>query len=239
MIGANFAGKILYRLYAIRNRRIRKFVMYLVEKIEFTKIRAEIVPCLPYKPKNLRYFQPHYLHMWSRLIRRIYADYHDIEIGMYSYGSCFDIRNIEPRTKIGRYCSFARDVRIINENHPIKFKSSHPLFHFPALGYAKKDAVVRSNINIGNDVWFGKSSLVLPRVRRIGDGAVIGAGAVVTRDVPDFAIVAGNPAKVIRYRFSNETIRKLKVEKWWEKDIEDLQMDVNSFLTPLDEKVTY
>lgn len=69
-------------------------------------------------------------------------------------------------------------------------------------------------VEIGNDVWIGDNVVILKG--KIGDGAVIGAGAVVTRDVPPYAIVAGNPARVIKYRFDDETIRKLLKEKWWD-----------------------
>lgn len=80
---------------------------------------------------------------------------------------------------------------------------------------------------IGNDVWLGANSLVLKGVK-IGDGAVIGAGAVVTKDVPPYAIVGGNPAKVIKMRFDDETIGKLMQLQWWNLDlsiIENLPMD--------------
>lgn len=71
---------------------------------------------------------------------------------------------------------------------------------------------------IGNDVWLGANSLVLKGVK-IGDGAVIGAGAVVTKDVPPYAIVGGNPAKVIKMRFDDETIGKLMQLQWWNLDL--------------------
>jgi acetyltransferase-like isoleucine patch superfamily enzyme len=87
-------------------------------------------------------------------------------------------------------------------------------------------------LEIGNDVWIGQSAIILRQVSKIGDGAVIGAGAVVTKDVPDYAIVAGSPAKVIRYRFSQENIQKLKKEQWWNKSIEELKESINEFTKP-------
>ena len=70
---------------------------------------------------------------------------------------------------------------------------------------------------------------------RIGDGAVIGAGTVITQNVPEFAVVVGNPSRLIRYRFSKETIKRIKQEQWWRKDIEELQMNMDDFTHPLEE----
>jgi len=116
----------------------------------------------------------------------------------------------------------------------MEFRSMHPFFYSPDFGDVQKELIHRSELVIGNDVWVGQNAIILSSVKRIGDGAVIGAGAVVTRDVPDFAIVGGNPAKVIRYRFSKETQLKIKASKWWDKDITELQKDIEEFVHPLE-----
>lgn len=72
-------------------------------------------------------------------------------------------------------------------------------------------------IYIGNDVWIGQRAMVMGGVR-IGNGAVVGAGAVVTKDVPPYTIVGGVPAKIIRYRFSDKVVKKLQSSKWWDYD---------------------
>lgn len=152
--------------------------------------------------------------MYSETLRVIFSKYHNIEIGKYSYGGCFDLERITAHTKIGRYCSFAAGVCILNRNHPVRFKSTHPYFFNTTLGYVKKELIPMRHIVIGNDVWVGRNALILPSVERIGDGAVIGAGAVVTKDVPDFAVVAGNPAKFMKWRFSEKTRAELKASQW-------------------------
>lgn len=171
----------------------------------------------------------------SITLRRIFADYWRVEIGMYTHGGCFRPWSVGPDTTIGRYCSFAQGARVINGNHPLSLKSTHALFFNPSLGIA--DDYRHRPINaleIGNDVWLGEYSVILPEVNRIGNGAVIGAGAVVSRDVPDYAVVLGNPARVVKYRFSEETIQKLLEEKWWEKDIDELSAHLSDFQQPLE-----
>jgi len=195
---------LLYRLYGCKRPRIRRVVCSLIRRLEGGQ-------------------------MLSPTLRRIFKDYHDIEIGLYSYGSCFDSHAIAPFTRIGRYCSFADGVRVFNGNHPIEFKSTHPYFYNPAFGYVDKELIPRNKLTIGNDVWLGYNSVILPTVSRIGDGAVVGAGAIVTKDVPDFAVVVGNPATVVRYRFSEATRKEISNSQWWNKTIEDLQDEIPEF----------
>ncbi|MCL4136297.1 UNVERIFIED_CONTAM: hypothetical protein GTU68_032911 [Idotea baltica] len=94
-------------------------------------------------------------------------------------------------------------------------------------------------VNIGNDVWIGERALISQGVN-IGDGAVVGMGSIVTKDVPAYAVVAGTPAKVIRYRFDEDVILRLQTSKWWElpdsqiKDLAPLITDVSTFLDHLE-----
>ncbi|WP_140538245.1 DapH/DapD/GlmU-related protein [Mesorhizobium sp. B1-1-8] len=82
-------------------------------------------------------------------------------------------------------------------------------------------------VTVGNDVWIGHGAIMLPGVA-IGDGAVVGAGAVVTKDVPPYAIVVGSPAKVIRYRFSEDVVAKLLAIQWWQWDDEKVKSEAGT-----------
>jgi acetyltransferase-like isoleucine patch superfamily enzyme len=88
---------------------------------------------------------------------------------------------------------------------------------------------------IGNDVFIGHNAIVTNRVSSIGDGAYIAAGSVVTKDVPPYALVAGNPARIVRYRFSREVIEGLLQECWWERSIDELTSDLRRFQVPLED----
>jgi ABC-type polysaccharide/polyol phosphate transport system ATPase subunit/acetyltransferase-like isoleucine patch superfamily enzyme len=129
---------------------------------------------------------------------------------------------------IGKYTFIDTNVKIIVDgNHNINWISSYPfgeLIH----GIPKNPGhpIGKDDIIIGNDVWFGYSAIIMPGVK-IGDGAVIGAGSIVTKNVDDYEVVAGNPAKHIRYRFSKEKIDKLKKIKWWDWPIEKIKENVD------------
>ena len=168
---------------------------------------------------------------YSVTIRKIFASYHQIEIGMYSYGGCFTRGQVPENTRIGRYCSFAAEFTILNGNHPARFKSMHPFFYNPVFGYVNELLITRTKLVIENDVWVGHGAIILPSVTRIENGAIIGAGCVVTENVPPFAIVVGNPGRIIKYRFDEKTIDELQRSRWWEKDIKDITKDENEFRT--------
>ena len=202
-------SKFLLNLYKIKNHRVRTIIRSIVYRLEGGEF-------------------------YSETIRKIYSTYYGVDIGKYSHGGCFDIYMIDPYTKIGRYCSLAKGVRIVNHNHPVSFKSTSALFFNPELGYSDKWLVDFNPIEIGNDVWIGANAVILPEVKQIGDGAIIGAGSVVFKDVPPYAVVLGNPGRVIKYRFSEEMIKNLIEEKWWERDIEDIKSDIVEYQTILE-----
>ncbi len=149
-------------------------------------------------------------------------------IGRHTYGVTsqsilFAHSSNPPTVTIGNFCSIAPGALILaNVDHPLNFPSTYPfktlLFcsesSHKELGYDNHDAVSRGDIYIGHDVWIGQNAIVLSGVC-IGTGAVIGAGSVVTKDIPPYAIAVGNPAKVVRYRFSPEIIKRLLISEWW------------------------
>jgi virginiamycin A acetyltransferase len=166
--------------------------------------------------------------MYSPTLREIFRRYHGVDVGLYTHGGCFTPHSFGRNTTIGRYTSIARSAFAATLDHPTEFKGMHGFFFNSRLGYTDR---VReySQLTIGNDVWLGHNAIISSNVSEIGDGAVIGAGAVVFKDVPPYAVVVGNPGRVVRYRFTPETIIQLLDEKWWEKEIDDLASEVASF----------
>jgi len=117
------------------------------------------------------------------------------------------------KTNIGNYCSIANNVSIGQGEHCTSRISTNSLFYEDAY-----EELTSKDCTIGNDVWIGVDAIIL-RGLVIGDGAIVGANSVVTKNIPPFAIVVGSPAKIIRYRFDNLKIDRILKSKWWDLDI--------------------
>ena len=147
---------------------------------------------------------------------------HNCEIGDNTYINYNSV--IDGYVKIGKYCSIAPNVYIAPGNHPFNYVTTHPILYdkywqkklkLPLHSIEHKETFTE----IGNDVWIGVNVTILQGVK-IGNGVVIGANAVVTKNLEDYSIAVGNPARIVKYRFDENDIEKLKnMKPWWDKDI--------------------
>ncbi|CAC9976377.1 CatB-related O-acetyltransferase [Flavobacterium panici] len=147
--------------------------------------------------------------------------------------------------KIGKYCSIANDVNFICDPgfHTESEITSFPLFHeilekndeividnipYKVSDLSKKLQSKKAGIVVGNDVWIGMNATILPNVK-IGNGVTILAGAVVSDDIPDYAVVGGVPAKVIKFKHNQEIIDALNKINWWDWSDEKMKLNINDF----------
>lgn len=171
-------------------------------------------------------------HLRSMTLRRLLRQYHGVEVGMYTYGSLLEPGRADPYTQIGRYVSIGPDVRRLGAAHPMHELSLHPYWYNPALGRVEADSdVARSSIIIESDAWLGAGSIILPGCTRIGFGAVVGAGSVVTRDVEDFSVVAGSPAREISKRLTPALRRLLLSTRPWDLEPDEFQKFLEEMAT--------
>ena len=167
-------------------------------------------------------------YAYSEFIREFYKEQHGLSIGYGTYGGCWNNSSLWwNNIRIGNYCSFAQNITAMTSNHRINWFSTHPCIANPIYGSILYNGYPADGeehkLEVMNDVWIGCNVTILSGCKKIGNGAVVGAGSVVTHDVPPYAIVAGNPARVLRYRFDAETIMKLEESQWWNKKIEELR----------------
>lgn len=170
----------------------------------------------------------------SKILRKYTLQKYNINVGMYSYGGCFsdNFNSGAAGCVIGKYCSFGEAVRYFGANHPTTSISTSPYFYSNNFGTLNRK-INRGFLDIGNDVWCGYGVTILSGCHKIGNGAIIGARAVVTKDVPPYAIVVGVPAQIIKYRFSQETINLIEKTKWWDYSPKQL-MKYKHFVTEPD-----
>jgi virginiamycin A acetyltransferase len=165
-----------------------------------------------------------------------------IEVGDFTYAHMEHmegekvIRSLVPysfgrkKLKIGKFCSIGFGTQFISPyaNHQMHSFTTYPFWHIfsqkETLLPWLEDAESKGDTVVGNDVWFGRECTILPGIK-VGDGAVIAAHSVVVQDVPPYAIVGGNPSKLIKYRFSQDIIDELLKVKWWEWDLERIKQN--------------
>jgi len=159
---------------------------------------------------------------------------HESRIGCYSY---IGEGSFVSGADIGRFCSGARGLTLGASGHHLDRATTHT---FPLLpddgGFVDHPGLSVERLHIGHDVWIGCNAIILSGLT-VGNGAVIAAGAVVTRDVPDYTIVAGVPARTIRLRCSESLASRLSALAWWEWPRDVLQENIGLFQEPLDDRV--
>ena len=158
----------------------------------------------------------------------------NVHIGEFTYGTpkIYMFTN-KYKLVIGKFCSISKNVRIlVDANHRADWITTYP---FPErIGGLERNPghpAGKGDMIIGNDVWIGLDALILPGVC-IGDGAIIAAGSVVTRDVHDYEIVGGNPIRHIRTRFTDEQIDELKKMKWWDWPLDKIKANYQLLQSP-------
>lgn len=167
--------------------------------------------------------------MRSLTLRRILRTKFGVEVGNYSYGSLLEPGRCDRHTTIGAYASIGPGVRRFGAAHPLSGLTLHPYWYNPALGFVTADHdVERTSCAIGNDVWIGANTIILPGCREIGAGAVIGAGSIVTKDVAPYSVVAGNPARLLHTRLDGRTREALLKSEYWTRSPEQASKILNT-----------
>ncbi|WP_051507100.1 CatB-related O-acetyltransferase [Saccharibacillus sacchari] len=233
-----FCKKRLYRPAEIEQEMLQN-TLILVASERFTEIKYHL-KLLSVEEKQLVPIFTQTIFDENRLKNRII---HGIKVGKCTYGFEKHVFAGSTVKEIGAFCSINESAMIgTMTNHPVHFITTHPFLYVPVQEGAKVNSFLdemeifdykerAQEIVIKNDVWIGANVVVMPGVT-INDGAIIGAGAVVTKNVPAYAVVGGVPAKVIKYRFEEEEIELLGKIKWWEWELEVIKSRSRFFTQP-------
>lgn len=156
-----------------------------------------------------------------------------IQVG---YATTFGLNNyVFGDISIGKYCQIGIDVAIHSTNHPVSYLSTYINKNLFAGELSNLKAIKK--ITIGNDVWIGHGAIIVGSVN-IGNGAIVAAGSIVTKDIEPYTIVAGSPAKEINKRFNNSIINELEELKWWDKSKSELELIKPLFFKDLKNETT-
>ena len=199
---------------------------YVGTLFSLKKITHPFVSPLAKWDSNTSFTKKSALRHHSKVYNVRLGDYSSIGIGSCVSNAC-----------IGRFTIIARDCYIGVGAHPTCFLTTHSIFYKNQPWSIHPEWTKAIDFdeypisNIGSDVWIGTRAIIMDGIN-IGDGAIVAAGAVVTKDVPPFAVVGGIPAKVIKYRFAPEVIQRLLEIKWWDLPDEEITRCIDLFHTP-------
>ena len=196
---------------------------------------------------NLFYNREYFSNSKSGIFTQFYSPFKisNSQIGDYTY---IAKNSLIHNTIIGKFCSIGPNFITGRGLHPINGISTAPMFYSinnqNGMSLCSENKIKEHKPTIiGNDVFIGMNVIIIDGVT-IGNGAVIGAGAVVSKDIPDYAVAVGNPIKVIKYRFSDETIKRLKKVKWWDLEFSNLKLveeyffEMDTFLDKVESKIS-
>ncbi len=232
---------IIKRERLLNNKKDYLYVLLKLKRLNIRKLSQEekTVSLYRYTKEKIK------LHKFKQRWKQKFADSFtypiiicetcEVSIGKGSYGG-LDIRSDvkDAKLTIGSYCSFAEVTFLLGLDHELHHVSTYP-FKAKIVNPGSFEAISKGNITVDDDVWVGYRAMILSGVH-IGQGAVVAAGAVVTKDVPPYAIVGGVPAKVIKYRFSPEVIEQL-LELDYSKLTDDMIRErIDDLYTSLDGK---
>lgn len=190
------------------------------------------------KKELQKYFSDENIAELSSMVK--YNAVKNTKIGKYSYGAL--CRNHPYIESIGAFSSFAPGTEVVF-NHPTQFITTHPMLYYRANKEDEWyfegiqphiDKIKPSKrIKIGNDVWLGQN-VIITNYANIGNGVIAGAGSIITKDVPDYAVVVGAPARIIRFRYSPSEIESLNKIAWWDWEDDEIRERFDDFYMPID-----
>lgn len=137
---------------------------------------------------------------------------------------------------IGKYCSISWNVTVGATQHRKDRISTHAFSYVSKFGFVKKDERINLETTVGHDVWVGANAIIMPGIS-IGSGAIIGAGSIVTKPVPEYAIIVGVPGQIIGFRFPDPAIQKLLDIQWWDMDHSIVKKNIVLWRKPLDNEI--
>ena len=223
-----FSRSDIYPVSYLASLNMDEYILFLA--CESASLQEELINLIPNEvPRN-------------RIVKLCPANEFITKIGRYSYGPLAKPHYLVE--SVGAFCSFAPGTDVVN-NHPMEYITTHPITYndlIYSIGEKVKyklqnlhpvDKRENKRIKIGNDVWLGRN-VIITNHSNIGDGVIAGAGAVITHDIPDYAIVVGVPAHIVRYRYSPDEILALKQIAWWDWPDEKLCACYEDLYLPID-----
>jgi Acetyltransferase (isoleucine patch superfamily) len=216
-------------------------VIFIVKIIflSLKKLFRHVYTMAYFRVKKDSYVNSYLVSFHSNFGKKVWVDqgvriFKDVKIGDYT---CINKDALLESGRIGKFCSIAANVAIGCGEHPLQYISTNVATYentsFGLIDHVKGFGQKKDPPIIGNDVWIARDAIILRGVN-VGNGAVIAANAVVTKDVSPYAIVAGVPAKVINYRFEKDVIEKLQRTEWWD-DEEFIEHEFRNTITDINE----